>query len=163
MALVVKNLPANAGEVRNRDLISGSGRSPGGGHDKLNLVFLPQKSHGRRSQVGPWSIRSQRIEHAWNNLACMQFTQLAMSDIYLWTSFLIFSTSGILDQILMPLRVGVWLVHHKILSSIFGLYLYHPSSYNNQTFCPKLSNFPLVGQKLYLIETCYVSKLWFFQ
>ena len=30
-ALVVKNLPANAGEVRDAGSISGSGRSPGGG------------------------------------------------------------------------------------------------------------------------------------
>ena len=32
MALVVKNLPANAGDVRDTGSISGSGRSPGGGH-----------------------------------------------------------------------------------------------------------------------------------
>ena len=31
--LVVKDLPANAGEVRDAGLISGWGRSPGGGHD----------------------------------------------------------------------------------------------------------------------------------
>ena len=31
VALVVKNLPANAGEVRDAGLIPGSGRSPGGG------------------------------------------------------------------------------------------------------------------------------------
>ena len=30
---VVKNLPANAGDVRDMGLIPGSGRSPGGGHD----------------------------------------------------------------------------------------------------------------------------------
>ena len=33
MALVVKNLPANAGDVRDAGLIPGSGRFPGGGHD----------------------------------------------------------------------------------------------------------------------------------
>ena len=33
MALRVKNLPANAGEIRDADLIPGLGRSPGGGHD----------------------------------------------------------------------------------------------------------------------------------
>ena len=33
MALVVKNLPANAGDVRDAGLISGLGRSPGRGHD----------------------------------------------------------------------------------------------------------------------------------
>ena len=32
VALVVKNLSANAGEVKDTDLIPGSGRSPGEGH-----------------------------------------------------------------------------------------------------------------------------------
>ena len=32
MVLVVKILPANAGDIRDRGLIPGSGRSPGGGH-----------------------------------------------------------------------------------------------------------------------------------
>ena len=32
MALVVKNLPANAAEIRDAGLIPGLGRSPGGGH-----------------------------------------------------------------------------------------------------------------------------------
>jgi len=32
LALVVKNLPANAGDVRGEGLIPGSGRSPGGVH-----------------------------------------------------------------------------------------------------------------------------------
>ena len=32
MALVVKNLLANAGDVRDESSIAGSGRSPGGGH-----------------------------------------------------------------------------------------------------------------------------------
>ena len=32
VALVVKNPPANAGDVRDTGLIPGSGRSPGGGH-----------------------------------------------------------------------------------------------------------------------------------
>ena len=32
MALVVKNLPTNAGDIRDVGLIPGSGRSPGEGH-----------------------------------------------------------------------------------------------------------------------------------
>ena len=32
VALIVKNPPANAGDVRDSGLIPGSGRSPGGGH-----------------------------------------------------------------------------------------------------------------------------------
>ena len=31
--LVIKNLPANAGDSRDLGLITGLGRSPGGGHD----------------------------------------------------------------------------------------------------------------------------------
>ena len=33
MELLVKNLPANAGDIGNSRLISGPGRFPGGGHD----------------------------------------------------------------------------------------------------------------------------------
>ena len=35
VVLVVKNTPANAGDVRDAGLIPGSGRSPGGGHGNL--------------------------------------------------------------------------------------------------------------------------------
>ena len=34
MALAVKNPPANAGDMRDMGSIPGSGRFPGGGHDK---------------------------------------------------------------------------------------------------------------------------------
>ena len=34
VTLVVKNLPANAGDVRNKGSIPGLGRSPGEGHGK---------------------------------------------------------------------------------------------------------------------------------
>jgi len=33
VALVVKNLPANTGDIRDMGSIPESGRSPGGGHD----------------------------------------------------------------------------------------------------------------------------------
>ena len=32
VVIVVKNLPPNAGDIRDTDLIPGSGRYPGGGH-----------------------------------------------------------------------------------------------------------------------------------
>jgi len=47
---VVKNVPANAGDVR---LIPGWGRSPGVGNgNPLQSVFLPGKFHEQRSLVG---------------------------------------------------------------------------------------------------------------
>ena len=48
---VVKNLPANAGDVREVGSIPESGRSPGGGWHPTP-VFLPGESHGQRSLVG---------------------------------------------------------------------------------------------------------------
>ena len=59
--LVVKNLPANAGDIRDAGLIPGWGRSPGEGNGKATPVFLPGESHGQRSLVGysPWGHRSQ--------------------------------------------------------------------------------------------------------
>ena len=52
--LVVKNLPANAGDVRDAGLIPGSGRSPRGWQPMP--VFLPGESQGQRSLVSysPW-------------------------------------------------------------------------------------------------------------
>ena len=50
MALVIKNLPANAGVVRDVGSIPELGRSFGGGHG--TPVFLPGESHGQRNLVG---------------------------------------------------------------------------------------------------------------
>ena len=51
VAPVVKNQPANAGDIRDLDSIPESRRSPGGGHGSL-LQFLPGESHGQRSLAG---------------------------------------------------------------------------------------------------------------
>ena len=48
VVLVVKNLPANAGDVRDMGLIPGLGKSPGGGNGTPSPVFLPAESHGHR-------------------------------------------------------------------------------------------------------------------
>ena len=62
MTLVVKNLPANAGDIRDVGLISGLGRSCGGGNGTHSGV-LPGKLHGQRSLVG-CSLRScKRVRH----------------------------------------------------------------------------------------------------
>ena len=47
---MVKNTPANAGDIRDPGLISGSERSPGGGQP--TAVFLPGESHGQRNLAG---------------------------------------------------------------------------------------------------------------
>ena len=48
--LVVNNIPANAGDVRDVGLLSGSGRSPGGGHSNpLKYSCLENQARG------PWT------------------------------------------------------------------------------------------------------------
>ena len=62
MALVVKNPPANAGDIRDAGLIPGSRRSPGGGHGNRLQYFYLENSMDR----GVWqatAIESQRVRH----------------------------------------------------------------------------------------------------
>ena len=49
VALVLKNLPANAGDVRDVVSISGSGRSPGGGHGNPLQYSCLENSPGQRT------------------------------------------------------------------------------------------------------------------
>ena len=50
MALVVKNLPANAGDIRDAGLIPGLGRSPAGGNGNP----LPYSCLGNPMDRGAW-------------------------------------------------------------------------------------------------------------
>ena len=50
--LVVKNLPANAGDIRDVILISGSGRYSGGGHGNPSQYSCLENPHGQRSLMG---------------------------------------------------------------------------------------------------------------
>ena len=49
VALVVKNLPANAGDARDSGLIPGLGRSPGEGNGNPLQYSLPRESYGCNS------------------------------------------------------------------------------------------------------------------
>ena len=59
VALVVKNPPANAGDIRDTGSIPGWGRSPGGGRGNP-LQYSCLKNLMDR---GAWSIESQRVGH----------------------------------------------------------------------------------------------------
>ena len=70
MSLVVKNLPANTGDVRDMGSIPGLGRSPGGGYgNPLQYSCLENPM-----DWGAWQATvhgSQRVRHDWSDLACM--------------------------------------------------------------------------------------------
>ena len=51
-ALVVKNSPANAGDIRDMGSIPGSGRSRGGGHGNPLLYSCMENPYGHRNLAG---------------------------------------------------------------------------------------------------------------
>ena len=59
MALVEKNLPANAGDIREPGLIPGSGRSPAEGKGNPLQYSCQENPHGQRSLAGyrPWDCK----------------------------------------------------------------------------------------------------------
>ena len=62
VALVVKNPPANAGDIRDMGLIPGLGRSPGGRYDNP-LQYSCLENPMDRGAGGLQSMGSQRVGH----------------------------------------------------------------------------------------------------
>ena len=63
MGLVVKNPPANAGDVRDVSLIPGSGRYPGGGHgNPLQCSYLENPM-----DRGAWWATVHRVDRVGHN------------------------------------------------------------------------------------------------
>ena len=56
MVLVVKNLPAHAGDIRDACLIPGLGRSPGGGHGTLHWEGPLEEGKATHSSILAWRI-----------------------------------------------------------------------------------------------------------
>ena len=63
MALVVKNMPASAGDIRDVGSIPGLGRSPGGGHGNLLQYSCLENPMDKGAWQGLQSIGLQRVVH----------------------------------------------------------------------------------------------------
>ena len=64
---MVKNPPANTGDVRDAGSITGSGRSPGGGHSNpLQYSYLKNHMDRQSSLVGysPWGCKELDMTEA---------------------------------------------------------------------------------------------------
>ena len=64
MALVVKNLPANAGDIEDTDSIPGLGRSPGGGNGNILQYSCLENAMDR----GAWWATVHRLAKNWTRL-----------------------------------------------------------------------------------------------
>jgi len=65
VVLVVKNPPANAGDIRNMGLIPGTGRSPGGGHGNPLQYSSLEDPMGR----GAWWATVHRVAESYTTEA----------------------------------------------------------------------------------------------
>ena len=63
-ALVVKNSPANAGDIRDSVLILGSGRCPGGGHGNPLQYFCLENPRDR----GAWQATVHGFTKSWTHV-----------------------------------------------------------------------------------------------
>ena len=59
---MIKNPPANAGDIRDSGLIPGSGRSPGEGHGNSLQYSCLDKPMDR----GAWKVMDHRVEKSWD-------------------------------------------------------------------------------------------------
>ena len=66
VSLVVENLPANAGDLRDTGSVTGLGRFPGGGHGNPLQYSCLEIPHGQRSLVGysPWGCEESDMTGA---------------------------------------------------------------------------------------------------
>ena len=65
--MVLKKLPANAGDVRDGGLVPGSGGPPGGGHGNTLQRIPRTEEPGRLQPIG-----LQRVRQNLTDLACLQ-------------------------------------------------------------------------------------------
>ena len=81
VALMVKNPPDNAGDIKDTSLILGSETSPGEGHGnplQSSCLEHPMDRGAWRATIG--SIGSLRVMHYWSDLPCMQhFLKMLLS------------------------------------------------------------------------------------
>ena len=94
MALVVKNLPANAGNIRAVGLIPGSGRFPGGGHGNPLQNSCLENPQGQRSLAGysPWGHKeSDATEHSTAQPYCFSSFIFVLLSVEMEDRYIVFS------------------------------------------------------------------------
>ena len=87
VALVVKNMPAIAGDIRDTGSIPGSGRSPGGGHGNLLQYSWLENPMDR----GAWQAIVHSVTKSWTRLSHLARTH-THSPNTLFFLFAVFAT-----------------------------------------------------------------------
>ena len=102
MVLVLKNPPANVGDVRGVDLILQLGGSPGGRHGNPLQYSCLESPHGQRSLAGysPWVRKeldmTEQLSHSTTTVLCIQESSCELGVLCNQTEeFFIFKKLGI--------------------------------------------------------------------
>ena len=94
VVLVVKNLPATAGDLKDKGLILGSGRSPGGGHGYPLQYYYLENSMDRRA----WWAIAHRVAKSWVTKRLSSRSSWGMEKVHRVTTLLLFSCSVVSDS-----------------------------------------------------------------
>ena len=78
VVLVVKNPPANAGDIRDSGLIPGSGRSPNEGMAAHSRILAWRRGKDR----GAWQAIVHRVAQSWNKLSHSGMLELIRTNLY---------------------------------------------------------------------------------
>ena len=121
---MVRNLPANTGDIRDRGFIPGSGRSPGGGRAwEPTPVFLPGKSHAWRSVVcyGPWGHKESDTAERLHFTSLQRSTIRSLTRWYgsLFFSFFFFFFLSFIFKIIPVTKYLVLFINFHCLSLTF--------------------------------------------
>ena len=130
VALVVKNPPANAGDIRDMGSIPGSGRSPGGGHGNPCPSITAWRTPWTEEPGGLWSIASQsqtRLKQlsTRGHTKCKIYRQLIPTKILFLLNFLCNGTEIFISRISVSTLWGLSYIHcyHWAIIVIGGVLL----------------------------------------
>ena len=116
VVLVVKNLSASAGDLRNAGLIPGSGRSPGGGMATPSSI-LAWRIPWTEEAAGLQSMGSQRVRHDWSDWTCMQWWLVLRTFSLAYWPFVYFLWKDVCSNVLAIFSIGLFVFF--LLSSPF--------------------------------------------
>ena len=156
VALMVKNPPVNAGNIRDVGLIPGLGRSPGGGHSNPLQYSCPENPMNREAwwatvhRVAKSQIRLKQLSmhaHTINTLiiiSCLRYIPSNLQETKVGTALICYDQKQEITreiEVVYSLYLNkkclhivrsivMWGSHLLFCSAIFVFYIYRPSLYH---------------------------------
>ena len=128
VALVVKNMPAKAGDMRDLNLIPGLRRSSREGHgNPFQCSCLENEKRNRLPSMG-----SQRVRHDWSNLAYTSTSCVMCAHSTLCTDC---SPPGSSVHGIIPARMLEWVAISSSYGSWLCRWILYPLSHQGSPIC----------------------------